>query len=108
MRARRLLALVLALATFGLADAALGHVHPALAGAEAALAATKGAPAASGTRCVVCLGVSTWRAGAAPAAAPAARVVAGRALRLRVAAAPILPVRRTPTSAGPRAPPASR
>jgi hypothetical protein len=109
MRARRLLALLLAVATLGLADLALGHAHRAADGG-AELVATDAGRLASATpgACPVCPGASTWRAGAAPAATPRAHAAPPSHEGRPAATAPASRGRLVAAAGGPRAPPASR
>lgn len=107
--ARRLLALLLAVSTFGLAEVASAHGHAPSSADPAFTSAEAGSPGlGEGTPCVVCPGVGTWRAGGAPSASPAAAPPPPRVLRFRCAPAPLGVDRHVVAAGGPRAPPVSR
>lgn len=109
MSARRLVALVLLVSTFGLAELSAGHGHELPAPGQASMEATGRTPdaASEATRCPVCPGVSTWRAGAAPAAMPLARVLPAPRRGLHRPAPPRCSARLAAAPRGPRAPPLS-
>ena len=109
MSVRRIVALVLLVSTFGLAELSAGHGHEAPAPGQASLEAIGGTPAkaSEAARCPVCPGLSTWRAGAAPAAMPLARVLPAPQRGLHRPAPPRCSARLAATPRGPRAPPLS-
>jgi len=108
--ARRLLALLLAVSSFGLAEVAGAHGHPSAGASGFAFAGAEPGPRAlgEGTPCVVCPAVRTWRAGGAPGAEPVLPAPPPRALSARHGPAPAAAGRLVDAAGGPRAPPVSR